>query len=143
MTGSISAADRSAIEAIVADLEVAWNAGDGSKFGAAFAADADFVTIRAEHFRGRESISRGHAAIFRTIYAGSINRYTVESLRLLRPDVALLHVDSVLNAPSGPLAGKHTAQLTAVLTREPGGWQIASLHNALTPPADGREQPGR
>ncbi len=137
MTGTISPADRSAIEAIVGGLEAAWNGGDGGRFGAAFAADADFVTIRAEHSRGREAIAAGHEAIFRTIYAGSRNRYSVESLRLLRPDVALVHVDSVLEAPSGPLAGRHTAKFSAVLTREAGGWQIASLHNTLTPPAPG------
>ena len=137
MIDSIGSVDRRAIEAVVANLEAAWNAGDGSAFGAAFASDADFVTIRAEHLRGREPIADGHAGIFRTIYAGSINRYTVESLRLLRPDVALVHVGAVLNAPSGPLAGRHTAKFSAVLTREPEGWRIASLHNTLTPPSPG------
>ena len=137
MTDPISLADRSAIEAIVAGLEAAWNSGDGNKFGAPFAPDADFVTIRAEHFRGREPIASGHQAIFQTIYRGSTNRCTVESLRLLRPDVALVHVDSLLNAPSGPLAGRHSAKFSAVLTRESEGWQIASLHNTLAPPTSG------
>ena len=136
MTDSNSTADRSAIDAIVARLEAAWNAGDGGKFGAPFAADADFVTIRAEHFRGREAISSSHAAIFRTIYAGSVNKFTAESLRFLRPDVALVHVDAALNAPAGPLAGKHTAKFSALLTREPGGWQITSFHNTLASPTN-------
>ena len=95
--------------------------------------DADFVTIRAEHFRGRDAIASGHAGIFWTIYAGSVNRYTVESVRLLRPDVALVHVHAVLDAPSGPMAGRHMARFSAVLTRAAGGWQIASLHNTLAP----------
>lgn len=134
MTDGINPADRAAAEQIVAELESGWNAGDGARFGRPFADDADFVTIRAEHIRGREAIAEGHAQIFRTIYAGSVNQYTVESLRLLRPDVALVHVRSVLNSPSGPLAGTHTATFSLVLTREPGGWQIAALHNTLTPP---------
>lgn len=131
MTDTTGSPDRSAIAAIVAGLEAAWNSGDGNKFGAAFAADADFVTIRAEHLHGREAISSGHAAIFRTIYAGSVNQFTIESLRFLRPDVALVHVGAVLNAPGGPLAGRHTAKFSAILTREAGGWQIASFHNTL------------
>ena len=102
MTDAPGSPDRNAITAIVSDMEAAWNSGDGQKFGAPFAADADFVTIRAEHFRGREAISSGHAAIFRTIYAGSVNQFTIESLRFLRPDVALVHVDAVLKAPAGP-----------------------------------------
>ena len=130
--------DRGAIERIVKSMEAAWNAGDGAGFAAPFAADADFVTIRAERFRGREAIGAGHAAIFRTIYAGSVNRMEVESSRLLRPDVALAHVRATLDAPTGPLAGRHDARLSLVLIRETAGWQIASLHNTLAPSEPGR-----
>jgi uncharacterized protein (TIGR02246 family) len=57
----------------------------------------------------------------------------VEAARLLRPDVALVHVHATLNAPSGPLAGTHTARFSLVMTRQASGWQIASLHNTLSP----------
>jgi uncharacterized protein (TIGR02246 family) len=133
MTESINPSDRAALEAIVANLEAAWNAGDGSSFGTPFSQDADFVTIRAEHFRGRDTIASAHTAILRTIYAGSINHFTIDSVRLLRPDVALLHVRAVLDSPSGPLAGRHSALFSTVLTRDAGGWQIASFHNTLAP----------
>jgi hypothetical protein len=106
--------DRAALENIVRQLEAAWNAMDGSAFGAPFAADADFVTIRGEHFRGQAAIAAGHAAIFRTIYPGSTNHFTVEGARLLRP-----------------LAGRHRARFSLVLTKEPAGWEIAALHNTL------------
>jgi len=104
---------------------------DGSAFAAPFAGDADFVTIRGEHFQGRSAIGAGHAAIFRTIYGGSSVRFKVESARLLRPDVALSHVRSVLNAPSGPLAGEHSACFSMVLTKERGSWEIAAFHNTV------------
>ena len=104
---------------------------DGSAFAAPFAADADFVNIRGEHFRGRQAIAAGHAAIFRTIYAGSTTQMTVEAARLMRPDVALVHVRSVLDAPQGPLAGRHGALFSVVLTKEAGGWEIAAFHNTL------------
>lgn len=135
MSDTFDPADRAAIEGIVTRLESAWNAGDGAAFGEPFASDADFVNIRAEHFRGREAIANGHSAIFRTIYAGSTNRLTVDSLRLLRPGVALVHVAAALDAPSGPLAGRHTALFSAVLTKGSSGWEIASFHNTLAPPA--------
>lgn len=111
MSEPIDPSDRAAIEAIVAKLEAAWNAGDGDAYGAPFSTDADFGTIRAEHFRGRDAIASSHANIFWTIYAGSVNRHTLESLRLLRPDVALAHVYAVLDVPSGPLAGRPMAIL--------------------------------
>jgi uncharacterized protein (TIGR02246 family) len=127
----LAPADRAALESIVRQLEAAWNAMDGSAFAAPFAAEADFVTIRGEHFRGQAAIAAGHAAIFRTIYAGSTNHCTVEGARLLGPGVALVRVHSMLDAPQGPLAGRHGARFSLVLTKEGGGWEIAALHNTL------------
>jgi uncharacterized protein (TIGR02246 family) len=124
-------ADRATLQNIVRQLETAWNAMDGSAFAGPFAADADFVTIRGEHFRGRPAIADGHAAIFRTIYAGSTNHMTVEGVRLLRPEVAMVHVHSLLDVPRGPLAGRHGARFSLALTKESGGWEIAALHNTL------------
>lgn len=131
MPADLTPDDRAALEQIVGQLEAAWNAMDGDAFGAPFADDADFVTIRGEHLRGRPAIAAGHAGIFQTIYAGSTNQYAVEGARLLRPEVALVHVHSRLNAPHGPLAGRHGARFSLVVTKEPGGWEIAALHNTL------------
>ena len=141
MNESMDRSDRAVIEGIVNSMEAAWNAADGAGFATPFASDADFVTIRAEHLRGREAIAAGHAAIFRTIYAGSVNRFQIESARLLQPDVALVHVLATLDAPAGPLAGRHHARFSLVLTREAAGWQIASLHNTLAPPESGPPRP--
>ena len=129
--------DRAALDLIVRKLEAAWNAGDGEAFASPFAEDADFVTIRGEHFSGRAAIGAGHAAIFRTIYAGSANHLTVEAARLLRPDVALVRVYAGLEVPQGPLAGTHRARFTLLLTKEQGGWKIATLHNTLVTAAAG------
>jgi uncharacterized protein (TIGR02246 family) len=130
--------DRAAIDQIVRRLEAAWNAGDGEGFSTPFAEDADFVNIRGEHFSGRAAIGAGHAAIFRTVYAGSTNQMTLEAARLLRPEVALARVHSVLDVPRGPLAGRHRARFTLVLTKDWSGWEIATLHNTLeTVPASG------
>jgi uncharacterized protein (TIGR02246 family) len=126
-------AHRTAAENIVARLESAWKAMDGAAFAQPFAEDADFVTIRAEHFHGRPAIGAGHAAIFASIYAGSTTQMRVETARLLRPGVGLVHVRSVLNVPQGPLAGKHAACFSMVLTKGGGEWEIAAFHNTLEP----------
>ena len=134
MTATLSATDRTAIEAIVASLEAAWNAGDADAFAAPFADDADFVNIRAEHHRGRVAVAAGHRAILSTIYAGSTNHYTIEEARLLDANVALVHVEAVLDAPSGPMAGRNRALFSLVLVRGALAWQIAAFHNTLQPP---------
>src|SRR5262245_26226712 len=131
MSADLLAADRAAFEGIVRQLETAWNAMDGSAFAVPFADDADFVNIRGEHFRGRAGIAAGHIAIFRSIYAGSTNQLRLETARLLTADVALVHVHAGLEVPQGPLAGRHTARFSLVLTKDAGGWEIAAFHNTL------------
>ena len=126
-------ADREAVAAIVKELENAWNAADGARFGKSFTEDADFVTIRAEHMRTREAIAKGHQGIFDTIYKGSTVRYDVGSLRLIAPGVMLAHVKTHLKAPTGPLAGEHGSLFTLVLVKEQDAWRIAAFHNTLFP----------
>lgn len=134
MSLEITAADRAAMEALLARMERGWNAMDGAAYAAPFAEDADFVTVRGEHSRGRQAIAAGHAGIFATTYAGSRNRFQLESARLLRTGVALAHARSELEAPQGPLAGRHTARCTLVLVQTGTGWEIAALHNTLVAP---------
>ena len=131
---TLSDADRAAITAIINALETAWNTADGDAFAAPFTADADFVNVRAEHHRGRAAIVAGHNAILGSIYAGSVNRYEVASVRLLNADVALVHVNAALDVPAGPLAGHLKALFSAVLVRTAGTWEIASFHNTMQPP---------
>jgi uncharacterized protein (TIGR02246 family) len=121
--------ERSAIEAIVRHLETSWNAMDAEAFASPFQEDADFVNIVGEHARGRAAIVEGHRAIFRDFYADSTTKLTLMAARLLRPEVALAHVQSVLDAPKGPLAGRNTGVFSMVLTKEDGQWTIAAFHN--------------
>jgi uncharacterized protein (TIGR02246 family) len=122
-----------AVSDIVAELEKAWNAGDGSAFARPFAEDADFVNIRAEHLRTREVIAKGHQGIFDTIYKGSTVRYHVSTVRAISPTVLVAHVKSTLKAPTGPLAGEHHSVFTLVLEQDQDNWRIAAFHNTLVP----------
>ena len=133
MPDTLSPEDRAALEGIVHTLEAAWNAGDGAAFAAPFAEDADFVTVRAEHMRSRAVIAAGHDGIFRSIYAGSSNQYSIESIRSLGEGVALVHVRAMLDVPQGPLAGRHGACFSFVATKT-AHWEIASFHNTQEPP---------
>ena len=57
---------RTTAETLIERLQQAWNAGDGLAFGAPFAPDADFVTVRGELHSG-EAIAAGRQQIFDTI----------------------------------------------------------------------------
>jgi len=126
-----AAALHAEVAGIVQAMQDAWNAADGQGFTAPFAHDADFVNVMGMHVRGRDEIQRGHEFILKGPYAGSVNRYELESVRLLRPDVALAHVHAMLQIPAGPMAGDHRARYSMVLTREDGRWQIAAFQNTF------------
>jgi uncharacterized protein (TIGR02246 family) len=116
---------------VLTRIESAWNAGDGEAFGAPYAPDATFVTVRGEHHRGRHAIAAGHAAIFATIYAGSTNRMELVDARHIADDVIVATSRNTLDVPTGPLAGVHVATSTSVIVRAGETWQVAVTHNTL------------
>lgn len=129
---SLSSADEAAIRTLFEHVVTAWNAGDAAAFASAFAPDADFVNVYGMHERGRDKIQAAHAFLFRSVFAGSTNRYDVRSIRALSPDVALVHIEASLNVPAGPMAGLRHALPSAVLTRTSGGgWAIAAFQNTF------------
>jgi uncharacterized protein (TIGR02246 family) len=118
---------------VLARLEQAWNDGDAEAFGALYADDATFVTIRGEWATGRAAIAAGHTEIFRTIYAGSTNRMQLVAVREVG-GALVASATSTLTSPTGPLAGTHRARSTSVLVPDAGhpvGWRVASTHNTL------------
>ena len=119
------------VSEIIAQLERAWNDGDGERFSRPFTEDADFVNIYGQHFRTRSVIARGHQAIFDGIYKGSVVRYELAAARFVAPTAIHALVKGVLNAPSGPLAGTHKALATLVLVEEQAAWHITVFHNTL------------
>ncbi len=116
--------------AIARKLEAAWNAADGAAYGAEFAPNAEFVTIRGELHAG-PAIAAGHQAIFDTIYRGSTVRNEVLDARAIRGDVLVAHVKAELHVPAGALAGDRTALGTMVLADDGDGHRIVAYHNTL------------
>ena len=115
-----------------ANLQAAWNAADGAAFGAEFSEVTDFVTIRGEHLHGDTAlIAAGHQGIFGTIYRGSTNTIELDRARAIAPGCLIVHGTSTLDAPSGPLAGRHRAKMTAVLVEHEGTWKATAFHNTL------------
>ena len=113
-------------------LEQAWNDGDGAAFAATYAPDASFVNVRGERVVGSAAIGAGHDRIFRSIYAGSVNQMEPIEARTLGEGVLVVVSLNTLDVPAGPLAGRHQAFSTNVLSRGVDGtWLIAASHNTL------------
>jgi uncharacterized protein (TIGR02246 family) len=123
------AEDEAAIRAIVIRLQDAWNAGDSKAFAAPFAEDADYVVINGMRIKGRAIIDSGHRGIFDTVYKGSNNTASIQSVRFLRDDVAIAHVEWLLKYREGDTPREHKAMCSIVLTKQNGQWSITAFHN--------------
>jgi uncharacterized protein (TIGR02246 family) len=116
---------------LLAELEAAWNAGDGARFGAAFTEEADFVDVRGVHHHGRAEIADGHQAIFDTVYKDSTVRYQPVSTASVADGCLLGHASATLDVPAGPLQGTHRALLSVVIVDDASTWKVRSFHNTL------------
>lgn len=123
------ASDEAAVRAVVQQVQDGWNTHDAKAFSAPFALDADYVVINGMKAKGRDEIEKGHAGIFSTIYKDSKNVGTVKSVRFIRPDVAVVHIEWSLEYQMGGQARKGRAMNTMVMTKEAGKWSIAVFQN--------------
>ncbi len=130
-----------ALHGMVYQLEAAWNTADGTSFAALFAEDADFIHILGGYYTGRAAIEAGHRMIFGTIYKGSSVRYSVEKIRFLRADVAIVLLRQFLQFQEGGAAASELeARPTIIAEKRDGKWQIALLQNTRITEAGSKRQ---
>lgn len=121
--------DETAIRQIVKQVEDGWNAKSGKDFAAPFAENADYVVVNGMYIKGRAAIEKGHQQIFDTFYKDSRLAGTIKSIRFVRSDVAIVHVEWNLTFRYNGKEEKSLAMNTMFMTKENGKWQIAAFHN--------------
>ena len=122
-------ADEAAIRENVRQMEAGWNAKSGAQFAKPFAADADYVVINGDYIKGQEAIARGHQRIFDTFYKESTLGLSVTRVRMLRPDVAVVHVTGTNKVPRGAETQVGEAIMTLLMTKESDVWKIVAFQN--------------
>jgi uncharacterized protein (TIGR02246 family) len=118
-----------ALHAMVYHLEAAWNAADSVAFAAFFAEDADFIHILGGYYTGRAAIEAGNRMILGTIYKGSTIRLSVEKIRFLCPDVALVFLRQCLQFFDNGQPRELDARPTLIAENADGGWRIVAMQN--------------
>lgn len=143
MTKTTHPEDERALRALIAQCEAAWNASDSNAFANTMAEDVAFVGLLGERYEGREIVALGHRHIFDTIYKDSRVRYTIELIRFLKPDVAVVVMlqDMTSHLPPDIVASTarqrqmspdmHDSQARATLTctKAEGSWRVSTIHN--------------
>ena len=129
-------AGEAGIQELLDELVDAWNRGDANAFGARYRSDATFTNVNGGFYVGRDEFNLRHAEVLRGVLKGTTLALTVRTLRLVRPDVAIVDLDvGILGCrarPPGVQTGPNGALRTCllmVLTRDSGKWFIAAYHN--------------
>jgi uncharacterized protein (TIGR02246 family) len=116
-----------AIREVVAAVEAGWNAGDGSRFAAPFAEDADYVIVDGRYINGRQTIAQGHQQIFDTVYRDTHNVATVQGIRFHGTDVAIVHVGWQLTFRQDQAV--HKSMSTLMMAKSSDAWSIIAFQN--------------
>jgi uncharacterized protein (TIGR02246 family) len=127
--------DEKEIGGLVEVFVEGWNASDGEACARPFAEDADFVAISGLKAHGRDLIARGHAEILSTVFRGTQLSATVESIRFVRPDVAVADVTMRLRYADGRafMPGQYPGYSSAglVVAKDAGRWSIIAFRNLV------------
>jgi uncharacterized protein (TIGR02246 family) len=116
--------DETAIRASAADYVKAFNAGDAKALAETWTADGEYVDDQGQTYRGRPAIENLFAAGF-SQHPGSTLEVTVNSVKLLSPDVAIekgVTRARPAKGPAGPLVS-----YTAVHVKRDGKWLVSNV----------------
>jgi uncharacterized protein (TIGR02246 family) len=119
-------------DAVVATFEAtskAWADGDASAFAAWYADDAT-VLLPGFYLRGKGDIDASMAAAFAGPLKGSRRVHSVQSMRFLTPDTAIVVTRSATLFPGKDEAPAERRDLaTWVLTRRDFQWFVEAYHS--------------
>jgi uncharacterized protein (TIGR02246 family) len=125
--------DIAAISALLDELVDAWDRGDGAAYGAAFTADASYITYVGTLYHGAAEIGRAHQALFESFLKGTRLASQTISIRFFGADVAvaLTRGDTYRKRPRGLRKVQ-----TFTLVRQGDGRrnEIAAFQNTMRKP---------
>ena len=91
-----AAGDEAGVRALIAGLTDAWDAGSAAAWTAHFSPDAEMILPRGLRIIGQDAIADGHAGVFATIYQDTTLDISVDHIRFLSPDVALVAFEQII-----------------------------------------------
>ncbi len=130
--------DDAAIRAVQAEQERAWNAHDAHAYAQLFAEDADIITARGWHWKGRTEAEGKLGQAFAYVFAQSRLHIDEISIRPLPDDLALAYVSWSMTGTKNPDGSLADAPLrgiqTQLLGKKDGRWWIISSQDTNAQP---------
>ncbi len=121
-------AANAAVDQLVGEIAEAWNAGDARAYGARYCPDGTFTNTDGTLDLGRDEVVRTAEEAFRGVLAGTKFSTAVRKVRLVRPDVAVVDLDTRV---SGMPGGEVRISQMLVLVEEDDRWWITAQHNVM------------
>jgi uncharacterized protein (TIGR02246 family) len=133
----------SELRALVTAYEQVWNTHSAHEVAAFFAEDADMVMGNGLAIIGWGAIDEWWGAYFAKIETTRLGKFTINSMRMITPEVALINVESRTagRGPEGEQLPTRLARGTWVLVQHSGEWRISALRG-LPAEGDTRVSPG-
>jgi uncharacterized protein (TIGR02246 family) len=121
-------AANAAVDQLVGEIAEAWNAGDARAYGARYCPDGTFTNSDGTLDLGRDEVVRTAEEAFQGVLAGTKFSTAVRKVRLVRPDVAVVDLDTRV---SGMPGGEVRISQMLVLVEEDDRWWITAQHNVM------------
>ena len=143
VTDPVAAAEEALIRKAVDAEEDAWNRADAKDFAARFQEEGSLTDVLGSVSRGRAEIGRRQSELFSSYFRGSRLALKVRKIRFLKPDVALIEIDTEVSgfhrSPPGVYVDAEKVirtRLLQVMVKSGSSWSVASFHSVdvKTPP---------
>jgi len=96
------------IRVVLARFYEGWNARDADKMAAVYAVNIDHINVFGEWQKGRATLRQELARLHAGPLRDSQKTYTIEKIRFLKPDVAVVQVST--QGTSGPNLGTYVME---------------------------------
>jgi uncharacterized protein (TIGR02246 family) len=135
----LSTADESAVKALVDAFADTWNRHDMKGMHDLDTDDVEWINVVGHHWRGKETVTRGHVAIHKGMSATTTVVVQSTTTRSIAPNVAIIVATMLFSATQDPRypwakpsSTKCRGSFTAV--KRDGVWKLVHFQNTIIDP---------